>query len=100
MILLLAMLALAEGQFWRVHINPYVDNVSLVTITECKGDTPFYAYDEFPIVDASIDVVQVRRQQTPRGARCTVRFDVMREDEQGNPSIGESIIVIQEDGNE
>lgn len=81
---------------WEATFEPNPDNVALVLVTECKG-TDFYAFDWFPIVDPNDSYLQVRRQVTPKGARCTVLGTVLREVDGENDYVAESVIVIQED---
>jgi len=91
-----AMTATPAGPQWVLMFQAHVDNVSAVIVTECQ--TPgFFAYDSFPILDPAQSRLLVRRQPTPKGARCTVLASIMRQvDEDPNHDvIGESIIVIQ-----
>lgn len=89
---LAAIIVASSASLWHVRWDAG-DYDSLVTVTECKGKTPFYAYDQQPLLEIGQDTADVRRQLTPAGARCTVQFSLMRPDD----SIGDSIIVTQED---
>ena len=99
MISLLFMLAIANGPTWKVHFDVNVENTAIIAITECKGEIPFYAFDRQPLRGDGEDVALIRRQLTPKGARCTVQFNVMRapDDDPNHEYIGDSIIIIQED---
>ena len=67
-------------------------------VTECKNPN-YFAYDSFPILDAGDSLLRARRQPTPKGARCTVQADIMRQkdDDPKHDYIAESVIVIQKD---
>lgn len=65
------------GAAWRLTFQPNQENVGLVLITECKGREPFYAYDRFDIPPTASQA-WMRRQPTPKGARCTVVAWVVR----------------------
>ena len=97
-LLALMLTAISTGQHWHIQWEPQSDQYSVVVVTECFGDKKFYVYDEFPLVDIGQEEVDVHRQITPAGARCTVRISVMVS---GNDGLTEamsdqSTIVIQE----
>lgn len=98
-LLALFMLVVAQGMNWRVDFNADTENVGVVVTTECKGKTPFFAYDRYDFVDNSIETITMRRQPTPKGERCTVQASIMRapDDNPEHEYMGESVIVIQED---
>lgn len=105
-------LVTAIGMNWQINFNVDGDNVGVVVTTECKirtttdkdGKTivvspPFYAYDRVDLADASQSTITMRRQPTPKGARCTVMASIMRayDNDPSHEYAGESVIVIQED---
>ena len=91
-----AMTLTPAGPRWVIDFEPHEANVGVVVVTQCHG-TDFFAYDSFPILDPASSHLSVRRQPVPRGARCTVQADVMRQkdDDPAHDYIGESTIVIQ-----
>lgn len=96
---LLLMLVAAVGAQWSINFSANVANTSVVTVTECKGKVPFFAYDQVPITEDGQEHITMRRQPTPHGVRCTVLVSVMRatDDDPNHDFIGESVIILQED---
>lgn len=98
MIALLAMLVTAAGMSWHITFDVNAENVGVVIVTECRGQTPFFAYDRYDLIDPLQTDIRMRRQPTPAGARCTVIASVMRstDDDPQHEFVGESTIVIEE----
>ncbi len=100
MISLLLILVTAVGLQWDITFEPHADNIGVIVVTDCKGKVPYFAYDRVDLVEEFQSHIRMRRQPTPKGARCTVMASVMRvvegDDDPAHEYIGESVIVIQE----
>lgn len=100
LLLTAALTAITFGRTYHVQWEPKSNQAAIVAITECKGSSPFFAFDRFELTEDAQDSIDVRRQPTPHNVRCTVTMSLMlsREDspdEDIDPE--QSIVIIQQD---
>jgi len=96
-LLLLLTLSRVEPQGWDITFPVHPENIAVVVITECKGRTPYFAYDRVDIAPTD-GYVRMRRQPVPDG-RCTVMAAVIRNttDDPADETYGDSAIVVVEE---
>ena len=73
-----ALLLIAVGDFWQLSFTPHPENIGVLVITRCQGETPFYAYQWADVEPTMSHASVYRAWPKEQDTQCFTTGEVMR----------------------